>query len=180
MIETEEEVVELFRKQDITRNDTTREAEIVRQITSADPMDLLRPLGIELQGYPATRALIRTVLQLSERVVYIYKDRFLRLRPNAFDTRLRPLIANPPHSAYPSGHSFQMFSVAHVLTRAFAEIPATTEMFHIAQRIGENREYAGVHYATDTEVSRKLAAEFAPYLFHVCRRQMRAAQREWF
>ncbi len=150
-------------------------------MTANNPMDILRPLGIEeFGGFPATRDLIRTVLQITERVGYVYKAMFLRIRPNAAATDLRPFIANPPHTAFPSNHAFQNHSLALTLIRCIPEVPATAELLHVAHRIAENREFAGVHYRSDSEAGYRLARQFSPYLFQICRYKMRAAQREWY
>ncbi|WP_305971625.1 MULTISPECIES: phosphatase PAP2 family protein [unclassified Mameliella] len=181
MQETREEVRELHRKQTRLRGDEFRQKEIIRQVAANNPTDMLRRLGIEeLAGYRATRALISTVLQLSERVGYVYKTRYTRPRPSHVDNALRPFIGIPPHPSYPSNHAFQDTCVALVLSRAIPEYTATQELFHVAQRIGENREYAGLHYKSDTEAGVELAGKFAPYLFYACRYQMRAVQREWY
>ncbi|WP_299784446.1 phospholipid phosphatase [uncultured Marivita sp.] len=179
---TTEEIYELHEKERALRRDRLRQSEVRRQITANDPIDLLRPLGIEefASAFPATIDLIQTVLQVTERVGYVFKARFARPRPNAVDPTLRPFLPNPPHASYPSNHAFQSFSVAHAINRAIPEIPGAIELFHVAQRIGENREYAGLHYESDTRAGEELARMFAPYLFQVCRYKMAAAQREWY
>lgn len=175
------EIKALHAKQRRLRCDDLRQVEVRRQMTANDPVDMLRPLGIEeLSGFSATRDLITTVLQITERVGYYYKIKFARPRPSMVDPTLRTFIPNPPHPSYPSNHAFQSFSVAHMLTRTIPELTATTDLFHVALRIGENREYAGLHYRSDTEAGERLAAAFAPYLFYTCRYKMRAAQREWY
>jgi hypothetical protein len=59
------------------------------------------------------------------------------------------------------------------------EHPASSELFRSARRIAENREWAGIHYASDTKAGHDLARMFLPTLEFVCRRQMLAAQDEW-
>ncbi|SDY78505.1 phosphatase PAP2 family protein [Citreimonas salinaria] len=159
-----------------------RQSEVRRQISANDPTDLLRPLGIEeyASEFPATIGLVRTVLQITERIGYVVKARFARPRPNALDPTLRPFLPNPPHSAYRSNHAFQCFSVAHAFNRCIPEVPGAIELFHVAQRTGENREYAGLHYASDTAAGEALARVFSPYLFQACRYKMAAAQRELY
>ncbi|MEM9342266.1 MAG: phosphatase PAP2 family protein, partial [Pseudomonadota bacterium] len=122
---------------------------------------------------------IQTVLDITERVGYVYKMKFDRPRPNQFATWLRPFLGNPAHDSYPSNHSFQLFSVAETMTRLIPENPATSELFYVAQRVAENREMAGIHYASDSFVGRELARLFSPYLFYSCRRLMRSALTEW-
>jgi hypothetical protein len=72
-----------------------------------------------------------------------------------------------------------MFSVAEVMTRMLPEMPGATELFHVAQRVAENREMAGIHYASDSYAGRELARLFSPYLVLACRRLMRDALQEW-
>lgn len=92
---------------------------------------------------------------------------------------MRPLLPNPAHASYPSNHSFQSFSVAFVFSRLLPEHPASTELFRSARRIAENREWAGLHYASDTEAGHDLARVVAPVMERICKRQMLAALREW-
>ena len=108
-----------------------------------------------------------------------YKDRFGVARPNQVEPRIRPFIAVPSHNSYPSNHSFQSFSVAFVFSRILPEHPASVELFRSARRIAENREWAGLHYASDTRCGHDLARMILPVLEIVCERQMLAAQREW-
>jgi len=175
------EMTALHKMQEELLKDLNRQDEILRQRTANDMTEILRPLGIEeMGGFEDTISLMQTVLQLAERIGYVYKWRYLRERPNKFDPSLRPFIANPPHPAFPSNHAFQLFSVAHVMTRMLPENPACAELFLAAQRVGENREYAGLHFPSDTRTGEVLAYHVAPYLFHVCRHMMRDARAEWF
>ncbi|WP_394153356.1 hypothetical protein [Loktanella salsilacus] len=59
------------------------------------------------------------------------------------------------------------------------ELPAAVELFHVAQRVAENRKMAGIHYASDSMAGRELARMFAPCLIYACRRLMRDALAEW-
>lgn len=101
------------------------------------------------------------------------------LRPNQIEPRLRPLLPNPPHQSYPSNHSFQSFSIGFLFSRILPEHPASSELFNSARRIAENREWAGLHYACDTQAGYQLARMIAPVLEKVCKKQMLAAQAEW-
>jgi hypothetical protein len=175
-----EEVAQLHEYARRLAHDPARRKEIVAQAKGDDLTDVLRPLGIDATGgYPATLRLVRTVQDLTADVVLLYKDRFDRPRPNAVDPMLRPFLGNPPHRAYPSGHSFQLHSIAEVLSRVAPEVGATAELYFAAARVAENREYAGLHYASDSEAGRLLAQWFLPYLCEACRELMLAARREW-
>jgi membrane-associated phospholipid phosphatase len=89
------------------------------------------------------------------------------------------MFPNPPHASYPSNHSFQSYSVAFVFSRILPEHPGITELFLSARRIAENREWAGVHYPSDSKAGHDLARMFLPVLETVCAEQMLAAQAEW-
>ena len=59
------------------------------------------------------------------------------------------------HPAYPSGHSTQAFFIAYILGEKY---PAKKQMYsHIANTISVNREYAGVHYKSDTSYGKIVA-----------------------
>lgn len=139
-----------------------------------------RPLSIEGQhGYAGTYSLFFTTLALCEYVGLIYKDRFGRARPNQFEPRLRPLLPNPSHSSYPSNHAFQCFSIAYAFSTLLPEHPASAELFAIAQRVAENREWAGLHYPSDTAAGKEMAQRFLPYLVEACADMLGAAREEW-
>lgn len=175
------EAIELLRKQ--VRLSGSDEALRRDEIITQSQLELsayLRPLGIEeVSGYEATVALVYLVCLLCDEIGLRYKNRFNAPRPNKVEPRLRPFLPNPPHSSYPSNHSFQSFAVAFVLSRIIPEHPASSELFLRARRVAENREWAGLHYASDTRAGHDLARMLMPVLEVVCRDQMLAAQKEW-
>jgi membrane-associated phospholipid phosphatase len=120
-----------------------------------------------------------TVLEVTEIIGLTYKHRFNRPRPNLIEVRLRPALPVPSHAAYPSNHSFQSFSVANIIQRIVPEHPGVAALFHRARRVAENREWAGLHYPSDTEAGQALAARVTPYLVEALDSAMREAQREW-
>jgi hypothetical protein len=153
--------------------------EIIAQM-GLDLVDMTRPLGIEnLDGYPATNALLINICQLTSYVGLIYKDKFRRTRPNQFDPRIRPLIAVPVHSAYPSNHAFQSYSLAHVFSTLVPEETVSEELFRVAGSVARNHEIAGLHYPSDSAAGMLLAQLFLPYLLHACRDLMLQARDEW-
>ena len=109
--------------------------------------------------HPVTSGLVQTMLGIGWDVVQYYKERFGRVRPSVLDPELEPLIRVPNFSAYPSGHATQSQLVAEALK---AVVPDASGKLHdwlndIAGRVGENREWAGVHYSSDTLVGCALA-----------------------
>lgn len=175
------EAIDLLRKQALLHGpaESLRRDEIILQ-SQLELSAYLRPLGIEeLGGYDATVSLVYLVCLLCDEIGLRYKTRFNTPRPNQVEPRLRPMLPNPPHASYPSNHSFQSFAVAFVLSRIIPEHPASSELFQRARRVAENREWAGVHYASDTRAGHDLARMVMPVLEEVCREQMLAAQKEW-
>ena len=142
--------------------------------------EFLRPLGIEdIGGYGATEGLFLNILTACEYVGLLYKARIDRDRPTVVEPRLRPLLAVPAHESYPSNHAFQCFSIAFAFNTILPEHPATDELARVAQNVAENREWAGLHYPSDTEAGKELARRFAPYLRDAFGAAFLAAQGEW-
>ena len=86
-----------------------------------------------------------------------FKHRFNRARPSQLSPSLQPMFTVPGHPAYPSGHGFQSWFVA--LTLSELRPDAREALLAMAQRIGVNREIAGVHYPSDTKAGQSLAEQ---------------------
>ncbi|CAN7691407.1 phosphatase PAP2 family protein [Rhizobium leguminosarum] len=178
---------------DYTRLETTvllsmqrRDRERVRRLpdiqieSTISVGEFTRALHIEdLGGFEQTEGLFQAILTACEYVGLIYKSQFNRLRPNQFEPMLRPLLAVPVHESYPSNHSFQCFSIAFAFSTILPEHPATDELARIAQNVAENREWAGLHYPSDTQAGRDLARRFAPYLHDAFGPLFQAVHDEW-
>lgn len=77
------------------------------------------------------------------------KRKYDRVRAIYLDNRLKTVVPNPEHPAYPSGHSTEAHFYAHVFSHLN---PGKRDVyFKNAKRIAENRELAGVHYPSDTK-----------------------------
>lgn len=176
---TRSEIEKLLDLQNNVQERERRSPDILLEAT-LDLTAFTRPLSIEGQhGYAATYSLFFTILTLCEYVGLIHKDRFRRTRPNQFDPRVRPLLPNPGHSSYPSNHAFQCFSIAYAFSSLLPEHPGSAELFNAAQRVAGNREWAGLHYPSDTEAGKQLARRFLPYLVEACADMLGAAREEW-
>ena len=130
-------------------------------------------------SFPETAILFYMVADLCEEIGLRYKARFERPRPSVADPRLRTYLPNPSHSSYPSNHALQSYAMALIFGRMHPEHPGITELFLAAQRVGENREWAGIHYASDTRAGRELARMLTPILELTLKDQMRRARLEW-
>jgi hypothetical protein len=175
------EAKELLVKQALrhTPDESHRIDEILRE-ANLELSGYLRPLGIEdISGFEATEQLFYLILALTDEIGLRYKDRYDVPRPNQIEPRLNPLLPNPAHQSYPSNHAFQSFSVAFIFSRILPEHPASSELTNSARRIAENREWAGLHYRSDTDAGYQLARMITPCLEQICRDQMLAALSEW-
>lgn len=131
-------------------------------------------------AYPKTWQLMNTMNDLALVPVMHFKKRFARARPNQVERRIEPLIDVPGHPAYPSGHSTQNFLIAHVLSEVIGDdAELIARIFAIARRVAENREWAGVHYSSDTEAGEKLAREIFPIMKRAFAEPIKEAIEEW-
>ena len=119
------------------------------------------------------------VAQICEEVGMRFKDRWHAIRPNMLEPCLRPFIDNPAHASYPSNHAFQSMAIAQIFARAVPEHPGNPELFRRAMRIAHNREWAGVHFPSDTRAGFQLAQLFLPVLEQVVEKQMVRTSEEW-
>ena len=149
------------------RND--RSEEIIAEI-----YDYLGPFenlcGFDGHSHPITSSLVRIVDIIGWTLVQYYKERFGRLRPSQLDPSIRPMVRVPTFSAYPSGHSTQVHLIARALQEVSPPLGGSAagrrsasslheELDRTARRIAENREWAGVHYSSDTAAGETLARQ---------------------
>ena len=106
-----------------------------------------------------TRALMIASVVWSRKFILSFKHKYRRPRPTQLEPRLKPMLLCPGHPAYPSGHSTQ----AHLLALLFGKLSGRPDiakaMFDAADRIAENREYAGLHYPSDSAAGVALARQ---------------------
>jgi hypothetical protein len=130
-------------------------------------------------SFAATSVLIDAMSHLGTVVGCHYKKKFMRPRPSQLEPRLRPSLDVPAHAAYPSGHALQNFLIAQALAIVVQSDELTVELFNIAQRVAENREYAGLHYESDTIAGKQLAFAMFPAVQDAYRETFQSAAREW-
>ncbi|MEM1046617.1 MAG: phosphatase PAP2 family protein [Pseudomonadota bacterium] len=75
-------------------------------------------------------------------------------RPDAFSAQIQPMIPTPGHSALPSGHATEAFTIAETLRRLvpgeFSAEGLDQKLMQMAARIAVNRTVAGVHFPADS------------------------------
>jgi hypothetical protein len=97
-----------------------------------------------------------------------YKYKFNRPRPSQLSNRIMPPIDPPGHASYPSGHATEAYLVSGLLGLVMQlndpAAPPPGSLERLADRIARNREVLGVHYRSDSEAGRDLAAKTLPLL----------------
>jgi acid phosphatase (class A) len=86
------------------------------------------------------------------------KKPFLRPRPMAVDPTLKPCVALPASTSYPSGSALQAFVWAELLADALPE--NRVALFERAERAGWGRVIGGVHFPSDLVAGRRLVTPF--------------------
>jgi acid phosphatase (class A) len=81
----------------------------------------------------------------------------MRPRPYAVEARLMP-TERPGHPSYPSGHSAASYANAFVMSELAPALGP--EFVKMAAEMAYSREVIGVHYPSDSEVSRVWARAF--------------------
>jgi len=135
------------------------------------------------EKFKHTSKLILATYQELGVVVFVFKQRFNRVRPSVlaekYGSKLGTLVKIPGHPAYPSGHATGAFTLAYILQELD---PANAETYRKdALRIARNREIGGLHYPSDTEAGRLLARQIADSLLESKKYQglLKAARAEW-
>ena len=109
---------------------------------------------------PATWKLIEAALHVGETVGLYFKNKYKRPRPVQIYPALMPLLLTPPHPSYPNNHALQSLLVARLVGAA---VPTLAKpLLFLADRIGHNREIAGLHFPSDRVASAALADALVP------------------
>jgi membrane-associated phospholipid phosphatase len=131
-------------------------------------------------SHPATFLLLKIAARVGEIVMIHYKYHFKRPRPSQVCPALMPVLEVPGHASFPSGHSL----LAHLTSNCLSYLApwAKVTLTRLAERVAKNREYAGLHYASDSEAGREIAAVLHDHLLPQCdifAETREAASREW-
>jgi hypothetical protein len=180
--QTRAELQELLRKQQQMQNPAVRQIrqpEIELEADTESPFYQRVLTPTPSGSFAATDVLIQAMSHLGTVVGCHYKKRYMRPRPSQVEPKLRPSIDIPAWAAYPSGHALQNFLIAQALATVVHSDELTVELFDIAQRVAENREYAGLHYESDTKAGRQLAFAMFPAVLDAYRETFQSAAREW-
>ncbi|MFO1024945.1 MAG: hypothetical protein U1E70_07180 [Acetobacteraceae bacterium] len=147
-------------------------------------------------SHPWTFRVARIAIVVGEFVSMHYKRKFNRPRPSQLSPLLMPPMAVPGHSSAPSGHATQAYLLSGLLSQAVVPVMpeavttkldptgiavADTLLDRLAERVARNREVMGLHYRSDSECGRDLAAQTLDILLvtPMCVAALKEAQKEW-
>lgn len=106
--------------------------------------------------YPELFSLLRRGGSDAWRIADATQDYYGRTRPWLTDERVQLLVSPITRPSYPSGHTVTNHVWAHMLSELFPQKRAA--LFARAFEIGMHRVDAGVHYPSDVNAGRQLAA----------------------
>lgn len=157
---TRAELDELLRLQ-VSPELAARIPEILEE-ADAPPSYYKRMLFLDGSRNVQTGALLSRTVGWARPFIMAFKHRWKRPRPAQLEPRLRPAVECPGHAAFPSGHSTQSHLVALVMGEVTGSSAIRDALWTAADRIAENREYAGLHYASDSACGVELARALLP------------------
>jgi hypothetical protein len=114
-----------------------------------------RLLACSSEVRPKTFLFVLVGIQVGALVCSYWKWQFQRQRPAQAWPGINPLIATPRHPAYPSGHRVQATLIALMISEIAPSLKDTA--MKMAERIGDNRVIAGVHYPSDNVAANEVA-----------------------
>ena len=122
------------------------------------------PLGswYTYKNFPFTAKFLSDVYRDATYYFFKLKLSINRARPYMLEPKLK-YLEKPPHPSYPSGHSAASYLNAYIMMEITPELK--NEFLKMAAEMAYSREVIGVHYPSDSEVSRIWAKKFADELF---------------
>lgn len=116
---------------------------------------------LKAHGYESTMGEYFGVDSQTEGLLFYLKEKINRPRPyqlaREYGYPIYPLIrSDAMTAAYPSGHALAGFVMGEYYARKFPKI--ADKLRALGERIAESREVTGIHYPSDTEISRKICA----------------------
>ena len=176
--ETERELQVLLKMQNDYEKRERRRPDIIDEKDNTSSQ-FMRVVMFGPSSHPNTTVLFEAMVMVGAIVVMHYKNNFGRPRPSQLEPALRPMLDVPGHPAYPSGHATQSYLVAQALTTVIRNHEIGRELYGIAEQVAVNREWAGLHYRSDSEAGKQLARELFPYIEDAYEATFAAAAREW-
>jgi hypothetical protein len=142
-----------------TTNATAEEITFARY---ADEEENIANLFIDLlkqHGHEVSMGDYFRIDSQTESLLFFLKDVINRPRPyqlaKCYNYPLYPLIRTDAMTAsYPSGHALTGFVMSEYFSEKYPEV--ASELRILGEKIAHSREVTGIHYPSDTEVSREI------------------------
>jgi len=109
-------------------------------------------------GHPKLAIFIQSISPELDRILFLIKKKYNRVRPAYLNKNIKPAIATPRHPSYPSGHSTQAYTFALFLS--YFDKFNSDRYMQSASMIAHTREVAGLHFPSDTKAGKILAEQF--------------------
>ena len=157
---TKQEAVEIVKLQ-ASSEFKIRVPEIIEE-ADAPPSYYIRAFFLDEIRRPRSKALFLKCVGWAVPFIMHFKHRWKRPRPTQIEPLISPVVVCPCHPAYPSGHSTQAHLVALVLGELSQQTNVKQALLAKADRIAKNREFAGLHYESDSAAGVALANSLLP------------------
>ncbi len=155
-LEVGQEIATLIK---LSEQRVSRSAEIAAQAADAS-VYWSAMLMMTQASRPATWDLIINANTVGHLVAMHFKRHFARPRPAQVYPALMPILPTPSHPSYPNAHALESALIAACLELAIPSLGSPKEtqgpLDVLAERIGVNREIAGLHFPSDTRAGRSL------------------------
>lgn len=165
------EIAEVARKRRLLDTDPDRRRRIMSQDRGFP--EFLEPFGLTYEQAKTRLPWVHTAtwmipVEVARPVLLTLKAHHNAARPWEVDPHLHPVVDNPGHPAYPSGHTCQtllaVLMIKLVLPSRLLTGAAVKTIEDLAADTAVNREYAGLHYESDTLAGARLAHSLMPYI----------------
>lgn len=160
--QTRDEIAEILR---IQKSRTPEQAAAAIADAQEDVWRFADVMGTKFSAdkLPLTSAFFERVAATEGAVVDPAKDFWKRPRPHMLSEQINPIVKKSKSGSWPSGHATLGYLMATLLADM---VPEKREaLFARASQYAENRVIAGIHYRSDTIMSRTAAALIAQKLF---------------
>ena len=147
------------------------------------PAYWVNALMLSSVSHPATVALLHVAVEVGRSVAMHFKAKYNRPRPGQLYPALMSPVPSPGHPSYPNAHMLQarlMSLLVCMAEQAFVaadgnrtivdrlKVPDEASRWpflaQLADRVGQNREIAGLHYPSDTAAGTWMADQIADLL----------------
>ena len=146
-----------------------RMGEILSQVTIPYPFFAM-VLNLQPGRHRHIYELLAAAFNLASAAGQVFKHHFRVARPADRTPLIQPVLQTPGHGAYPAGHATQCHIAKTVLAKLLGTgAEATDQLEKLANRIGENRIVAGLHYPSDIDQGKVLGEALGKHFIEMAK-----------